>query len=110
MFPSTRREVSTAVRNRAIREAFVVCAIEIHGRPIHMDLTNLTTVTGGGSIMLQHDADFRLALDLMLSQLRHQYLLGFVPARMDGKFHRLSVTVKRPGHRVRSPAEVFVGK
>ena len=35
-------------------------------------------------------------------ELRSQYLIGFAPAALDGKVHKLEVRVNRPGMTVRA--------
>ena len=35
-------------------------------------------------------------------ELRHQYLIGFAPAALDGKLHKVEVRVTRPGMRVKA--------
>jgi hypothetical protein len=38
----------------------------------------------------------------IVDELHQQYVLGFKPAALDGKLHRLDVKVKRPGVIVRA--------
>jgi hypothetical protein len=38
----------------------------------------------------------------VIEELRHQYLLGFVPTSLDGKVHRLEVRTTMPGLTVRT--------
>ncbi len=58
-------------------------------------LKNLVRITGGRQIMMPGTyapAVYRAFFD----ELREQYLLGFQPETFDGKFHTLTVRVKRP--------------
>jgi len=66
------------------------------------DMVELSQLTGGGHLILPHDADLRLAMVQLANELRHQYVLGFSPARMDGKQHKLEVRLLRPGMTPRS--------
>jgi hypothetical protein len=38
--------------------------------------------------------DVELAAVAIAEELRHSYLLGFVPESLDGKFHRVRIVVK----------------
>jgi hypothetical protein len=58
-------------------------------------LRNLVRLTGGRYITMPATyapAVYRAFLD----ELREQYLLGFQPETFDGRFHTLTVRVKRP--------------
>ena len=89
-------------------------------------LQQITDLTGGGFIIAPFDprrpatgprvrgssisgesADrhplslaFRSQLAGIIDELRHQYTLGFVPTRRDGKVGKIEVRVKRPGLKV----------
>jgi hypothetical protein len=65
-------------------------------------LQRLATETGGGVVYLGPNADINSTATWISSELHHQYLLGFVPPRSDGKPHDLEVRVKRPELTVRS--------
>jgi Ca-activated chloride channel homolog len=58
--------------------------------------------TGGGYFDLKKDADLNSSFTRIAQELRSQYLLGFSPAALDGKVHRLEVRAKRPGLKTRS--------
>jgi Ca-activated chloride channel family protein len=57
--------------------------------------------TGGGHVVPAR-GELPATLGEIAEELRRQYLLGFTPAKMDGKEHRLVVRVKRPGATVRA--------
>ena len=58
--------------------------------------------TGGGYFDLKKNADLSSSFTRIAQELRSQYLLGFSPAILDGKIHKLEVRVKRPGLKARS--------
>ena len=65
-------------------------------------LNRFANETGGGYFDLKKDADLNASFTRIAQELRSQYLLGFSPAALDGKVHKLEVRVKRPGLKVRS--------
>jgi Ca-activated chloride channel family protein len=65
-------------------------------------LNRFARETGGGYFDLKKDADLNSSFTRIAQELRSQYLLGFSPAALDGKVHRLEVRVKRPGLNARS--------
>jgi Ca-activated chloride channel family protein len=65
-------------------------------------LNRFANETGGGYFDLKKDADLNSSFTRIAQELRSQYLLGFSPAALDGKVHRLEVRVKRPGLKTRS--------
>ena len=65
-------------------------------------LNRFARETGGGYFDLKKDADLNSSFTRIAQELRSQYLLGFSPAALDGKVHRLEVRVKRPGLDARS--------
>jgi len=58
--------------------------------------------TGGGYFDLKKNADLGTAFTRIAQELRSQYLLGFSPAVLDGKVHKLEIRLKRPGLKSRS--------
>jgi Ca-activated chloride channel family protein len=65
-------------------------------------LNRFATETGGGYFDLKKGADLNSSFTRIAQELRSQYLLGFAPAALDGKVHRLEVRVKRAGLKARS--------
>jgi Ca-activated chloride channel family protein len=65
-------------------------------------LRKLAEETGGGYFALTRTNDLGSAFTRIAQELRSQYVLGFTPATLDGKVHKLTVTVKKPGMRVRA--------
>jgi len=65
-------------------------------------LARLAENTGGGYVELKLSDDINATFTQIATELHQQYLLGFVPAALDGKVHTIDVRVKRPGMRVRA--------
>jgi Ca-activated chloride channel homolog len=65
-------------------------------------LNRFALETGGGYFDLKKNADLSSSFSRIAQELRSQYLLGFAPAVLDGKIHKLEVRVTRPGMKARS--------
>ncbi len=65
-------------------------------------LNRFANETGGGYFDLKKNADLNASFTRIAQELRSQYLLGFSPAALDGKVHKLEVRMKRPGLKTRS--------
>jgi Ca-activated chloride channel family protein len=65
------------------------------------DLRRIADETGGGYFELRRTAELAPTFTRVAQELRSQYLLGFAPAALDGKLHKLDVRVK-PGLTVRA--------
>jgi Ca-activated chloride channel homolog len=65
-------------------------------------LARLAENTGGGYVELKLSDDINATFTQIATELHQQYLLGFVPAALDGKVHTIDVRVKQPGMRVRA--------
>ena len=57
---------------------------------------------GGGYLRLTRGADVEREMAAVVSEIHHQYLIGFSPAELDGRMHRLTVSVRAPGAKVRA--------
>jgi Ca-activated chloride channel homolog len=66
------------------------------------DLRRISDETGGGYFELTRTADLSPTFTRVAQELRSQYLIGFAPASLDGKVHKLEVKVNRPGMTVRA--------
>jgi Ca-activated chloride channel family protein len=62
----------------------------------------LAEETGGGYYLLKETADLNSTFTRIAQELRSQYVLGFSPTVLDGKVHKLTVNVKRPGLKARA--------
>ena len=99
------------VSARATRESFLVYAISlpllVNARSrtpaaLGASLVTLTGDTGGGYINMKSTDDVATTFRQVADELRGQYLLGFRPAVLDGKSHRLDVRIKSSGFKVRT--------
>jgi VWFA-related protein len=90
----------------------MVYALAVRGRfGLDMsDLGALANATGGRSIELKSSADISTAMQRIADELHAQYVLGFNPAKLDGKLHRLDISVKRSGATVRARRTYFAAK
>jgi Ca-activated chloride channel family protein len=60
-------------------------------------LRKIAEETGGGYFELTKTADLAPTFTRVAQELHSQYVIGFVPAQLDGRVHRLSVRLKQPG-------------
>ena len=65
-------------------------------------LKRIATETGGGYFELKTSDELNSTFSRVADELHRQYVLGFSPAVLDGKVHKLSVVVKRPGMTARA--------
>ena len=100
---SSDRQVPVAAH--AIHGLFMLYAIGLEGRGLSAKLTDLIDQTGGAHFNLRRQDDLAAAFTRVAAELRHQYLIGFTPAALDGKPHTLDVRVNRPGLRVQAPRQ-----
>ena len=65
-------------------------------------LKKLATETGGGYFELKTGDELNSTFSRVADELHRQYVLGFSPAVLDGKVHKLNVVVKRTGMTARA--------
>lgn len=65
-------------------------------------MAKIAAATGGGYFELTSPGDVLGKFDRVIEELHHQYALGFVPQKFDGKMHELTVKVTKPGYAVRA--------
>jgi VWFA-related protein len=65
-------------------------------------MATIAAATGGGYFELTSPGDLVGRFDRVIDELHHQYALGFVPQKLDGKLHDLTVKVNKPGYTVRA--------
>ncbi len=65
-------------------------------------LKKLSEETGGGFFLLKKKDDLGSTFTRVAQELHSQYVLGFTPASLDGKVHKLDVKVKKPGMSTRA--------
>jgi len=66
------------------------------------DLRKIADETGGGSFELKKTDQLAPTFTRVAQELRSQYLLGFAPATLDGKVHKLDVRTRNGNHTVRA--------
>lgn len=65
-------------------------------------LPRLAEETGGGYFELTRAEDLAATFARVADELHRQYALGFEPAKLDDKTHKLEVKVKQPGAKARA--------
>jgi Ca-activated chloride channel homolog len=65
-------------------------------------LKKLSEETGGGFFLLKKQDELGPTFTRVAQELHSQYILGFSPAALDGKLHKLEVKIKRPGMNARA--------
>jgi Ca-activated chloride channel homolog len=60
-------------------------------------LKRLAEETGGGFFLLKKEDELGPTFTRVAQELHSQYVLGFSPAVLDGKVHKLEVKLKKPG-------------
>jgi len=65
-------------------------------------LRRIAAETGGGYFELQKTDDLGPTFSRVAQELHSQYTLGFTPATLDGKEHKLEVRMKQAGHTARA--------
>jgi VWFA-related protein len=91
-----RRETPALVARRAIDGGFMVYAIGLEGPGLAGSIVGLADETGGGRFELTRNADLAPTMARVAEELHRQYVLGFVPAQLDGRTHRLEVRMREP--------------
>jgi Ca-activated chloride channel family protein len=66
------------------------------------NLKRLAEETGGGYFQLKKTAELAPTFTRVAQELHSQYTLGFTPAMLDGKEHKLTVRMKQPGMTARA--------
>lgn len=90
------------VSRMARRDNFMFYAIGVQMFvPLQGELVNLALDTGGGHFSVSATDDLGIVFERVADELRHQYVLGFTPATLDGKEHRLEIRAG-PGTTVRA--------
>jgi Ca-activated chloride channel family protein len=89
-----------AVEMDASRDDCMIYAIKQHTRyrpELSADIQRVAENSGGGYLLLPPTGDPTAAMARVAEELRHQYLLGFVPRANDGRTHRVDVQMTRAG-------------
>jgi len=116
---SSRRSLGDVLK-RATAEEVMVYAIgleadffngrqRVRTRP-DRGLRKLADETGGGYFELQRTDDLGPTFSRVAQELHSQYTLGFSPAVLDGKEHKLELRVKKPGFVTRARKSYIASK
>jgi Ca-activated chloride channel family protein len=103
--PGWRGNQKSVERQAAAENAMVYAINPAHrdqGPSLSGEIEALTAATGGGHFVVPRDADLVETFTRIADELRHQYLLGFVPSRLDGAEHTIEVRTAKPGMKVRA--------
>jgi VWFA-related protein len=65
-------------------------------------LRKIADETGGGYFELKKTSDLAPTFTRVAQELHSQYVLGFTPAQLDNRVHKLAVRVKQPGMTARA--------
>jgi len=84
-----------------LRSNYFVGSRQVHSRPDGA-LKGLAADTGGGYFELDNTVDLTPTFTKIALELHTQYVLGFTPPVLDGRLHRVTVRVNRPGVTIRA--------
>jgi Ca-activated chloride channel family protein len=73
-------------------------------------LKKLAEETGGGFFLLKKEDELGPTFTRVAQELHSQYVLGFTPAVLDGKVHKLQVKLKKPGLNARARKSYLAAK
>ena len=90
------RQNETMIYAVGLRSDYFNGARQVRTKP-DSGLKRLAEETGGGYFELDKTSDLAPTFTRVAQELHSQYVIGFSPAVLDGKIHRLSVRVKKPG-------------
>lgn len=90
------------VFKQAKAEEFMFYAVGLPRTSVDGDLVDVVEETGGGHFDLKGSENLDETFSRVADELRHQYVLGFTPAVLDGKAHKLEVRSVRPGLTIRA--------
>jgi Ca-activated chloride channel homolog len=92
------------VRRRLQADGVMVYGVGVRGREglQTSEMRAITRAAGGWYFELRPADDPAAAMQRIADELHRQYVLGFSPAELDGRVHRLDVKVRRPGLVVRA--------
>lgn len=95
------REEDVMIYSIGLENVFFNGAQRVRSSP-DRGLKKLSEETGGGFFLLKKTDELGATFTRVAQELHSQYLLGFSPAVLDGKVHKLEVRVKKPGMTARA--------
>lgn len=90
------------VARRVQRENIVVYSLSLAGTSADRRLKSLASSSGGAVISVRRDEWLGKVFTDLVDEMHHLYVLGFAPAKSDGKEHRIQVRSHVPGTAVRA--------
>jgi len=92
------------VRARIVDDGVMVYGVGVRGREglTTSEMRAITRATGGAYFELRPEADVSSAMRRIADELHQQYVIGFAPAELDGRIHRVNLKVKKSGLTVRA--------
>jgi Ca-activated chloride channel homolog len=72
-------------------------------------LRKVADETGGGYFELKKTSELASTFTRVAQELHSQYVLGFTPTSLDGRVHKLTVRVKKPGMNARARRSYLAG-
>jgi len=103
------------VIDRARAEEVMIYAIGLESHYLNIrtkpdkGLRKVADETGGGYFELTTTSELSTTFTRVAQELHSQYVLGFTPAQLDGKVHKLAVRVKKPGMNARARRSYLAG-
>jgi Ca-activated chloride channel homolog len=95
------RDAEVMIYAVGLRSDYFNGARQVRSKP-DSGLKQLAEETGGGYFELDKSSDLAPTFTRVAQELHSQYVLGFTPATLDGRLHKLMTKVKRPGMTVRA--------
>ncbi len=92
----------SGAERQAVESACIVYAVgfeTVARDSLSGGIARLTESTGGGHAGVPRGGNLSGTMTRIAEELRHQYLIGFVPRATDGRVHRVEVRLKQPGLR-----------
>ncbi len=80
----------------------MIYALGLDGAGLSGDLRAVAEQSGGGHAVIKGGKDLEREIETVMTELHHQYLLGFTTDVSDGKLHQLTVRTRILGSKVRS--------
>jgi VWFA-related protein len=93
-----------AVRRQIELDGAMIYGVGVRGREglPTSEMRAITRATGGWYFELLPEADIAATMQRIADELHQQYVIGFAPAVLDGRVHRLNVKTTRRGLTVRA--------
>ncbi len=108
---ASRRDVDDVMQQARVKDVMVYSIglgteIFVGGRRVRSSpdkgLKKLSEETGGGYFLLKSSDELGPTFTRVAQELHSQYVLGFSPAVLDGKLHKLDVKVRKLGMNTRA--------